>query len=59
MTEESAAELATLLKQGHLEELNIYSNDLGDGGIFKVLQLLLRQQIACVAYEVQAHRLMR
>ena len=37
MTEDSAAELAALLQKGHLQELNVYSNDVGDGGIFKVL----------------------
>lgn len=36
MTEESAGELASLLKAGHLEKLNVYSNDAGDGGAFKV-----------------------
>ena len=36
MTEDSAGELAALLKKGHLQELNIYSNDVGDGGMFKV-----------------------
>ena len=36
MTEESAAELAGLVKKGQLQELNVYSNDVGDGGIFKV-----------------------
>ncbi|KAK9812234.1 hypothetical protein WJX73_005974 [Symbiochloris irregularis] len=40
MTEDSAGELAALLKQGHLEELNIYSNDLGDGGIFKMAEAI-------------------
>ena len=49
MTEDSASALADLLKKGDIEELNIYSNDVGDGGIFKVhlnLSLLCWLQFA-------------
>lgn len=36
ITEEGASALAEVVKRAHLKELNIYMNDIGDGGVLKV-----------------------
>ena len=35
ITEEGAAALAEVVDRSHLKELNIYMNDIGDGGALK------------------------
>lgn len=35
ITEEGAAALAEVVNRSHLKELNIYMNDIGDGGALK------------------------
>jgi hypothetical protein len=36
LTEEGAEAIARVAEKAHLKELNLYMNDIGDAGIFKV-----------------------
>ncbi len=36
LTEEGAEAIARVADKAHLKELNLYMNDIGDAGIFKV-----------------------
>ncbi len=36
LTEEGAEAIAKVAEKAHLKDLNLYMNDIGDAGIFKV-----------------------
>jgi len=44
ITEEGAAAMAEVVKRAHLKELNMYMNDIGDGGALKARALLPKRQ---------------
>lgn len=42
LTEEGAEAIAKVAEKAHLKDLNLYMNDIGDAGIFKVCCTSLR-----------------
>lgn len=50
LTEEGAEAIARVAEKAHLKELNLYMNDIGDAGIFKVSMAPFEHILTCTKY---------